>query len=39
MKRACDTNEEVRETLGCVLRSVTLKLELIRQRWQDELPP
>ncbi len=30
------TNEEVAERLGCSLRSVARKLELIRRTWQDE---
>ncbi len=34
LKLACYTNEEIRQQLGCSLRSVTLKLELIRKRWQ-----
>ncbi len=34
LKLACYSNEEIRQQLGCSLRSVTLKLELIRKRWQ-----
>jgi ECF sigma factor len=34
LKLACHTNEEIRRQLGCSLRTVTLKLELIRKRWQ-----
>jgi DNA-directed RNA polymerase specialized sigma24 family protein len=34
LKLACYTNEEIRQRLGCSLRSVTLKLELIRKNWQ-----
>ena len=30
------TNEEVAERLGCSLRSVARKLELIRRSWEDE---
>ena len=30
------TNEEVAERLGCSLRSVARKLELIRRTWEDE---
>ena len=33
-KPACHSNEEIRQQLGCSLRSVTLKLELIRKKWQ-----
>ena len=36
LKLACYTNEEIRQQLGCSLRSVTLKLELIRKLWRDE---
>jgi len=40
MKLACHSNEEIRQQLGCSLRSVTLKLELIRKKWQwDKGPP
>jgi len=34
LKLACYSNEEIRQQLGCSLRSVTLKLELIRKKWQ-----
>jgi hypothetical protein len=34
LKLACCTNEEIRQQIGCSLRSVTLKLELIRKIWQ-----
>ncbi len=36
LKLASNTNEEIRQQLGCSLRSVTLKLELIRKLWRDE---
>jgi DNA-directed RNA polymerase specialized sigma24 family protein len=36
LKLACYTNEEICKLLDCSLRSVTLKLELIRRRWQSE---
>jgi DNA-directed RNA polymerase specialized sigma24 family protein len=39
MKLACYTHEEIREQLGCSLRTVGLKLELIRRRWEEELGP
>jgi DNA-directed RNA polymerase specialized sigma24 family protein len=39
MKLACYTHEEIREQLGCSLRTVGLKLELIRRRWEEELEP
>lgn len=39
MKFESHTNEEISTTLGCSLRTVTLKLELIRKRWTDEPPP
>jgi len=38
LKLACWTNEEIRHQLGCSLRRVTLKLELIRKKWATELP-
>jgi DNA-directed RNA polymerase specialized sigma24 family protein len=38
MKLACYTHEEIREQLGCSLRTVSLRLELIRKRWEEELP-
>jgi DNA-directed RNA polymerase specialized sigma24 family protein len=34
MKLACYSNEEIRQHLGCSLRGVTLKLELIRKKWK-----
>jgi DNA-directed RNA polymerase specialized sigma24 family protein len=34
LKAACYTNEEIRRQLGCSLRTVTLKLELIRKTWR-----
>jgi DNA-directed RNA polymerase specialized sigma24 family protein len=34
LKLACFSNEEIREQLNCSLRSVTLKLELIRKKWR-----
>jgi DNA-directed RNA polymerase specialized sigma24 family protein len=40
LKLACYANEEIRQRLGCSLRSVTLKLELIRKMWrQDDAGP
>jgi DNA-directed RNA polymerase specialized sigma24 family protein len=33
LKLACYHNEEIRQMLGCSLRSVTLRLELIRKKW------
>lgn len=36
LKMEGHTNEEVAERLGCSLRSVARKLELIRRTWQDE---
>ena len=33
-KLACFTNEEIARELGVSLRTVTLKLELIRKRWK-----
>jgi DNA-directed RNA polymerase specialized sigma24 family protein len=33
LKLACYRNEEIRQQLGCSLRSVTLRLELIRKKW------
>jgi hypothetical protein len=35
LKLACYANDEIRQQLGCSLRSVTLKLELIRKIWQE----
>jgi hypothetical protein len=34
LKLACYTNDEIRQQLGCSLRTVTLKLELIRKIWR-----
>jgi len=34
LKLACYSNEEIRQQLGCSLRTLTLKLELIRKKWQ-----
>jgi DNA-directed RNA polymerase specialized sigma24 family protein len=34
LKLACYSNEEIRQQLGCSLRTVTLRLELIRKIWQ-----
>jgi DNA-directed RNA polymerase specialized sigma24 family protein len=40
LKLACYSNEEIRRQLGCSLRTVTLKLELIRKKWRkDKGPP
>ena len=36
LKLACYGNDEIRQQLGCSLRSVTLKLELIRKIWKEE---
>jgi RNA polymerase sigma factor (sigma-70 family) len=33
------SNEEIAEKLGCALRTVARRLELIRNVWSDELPP
>jgi DNA-directed RNA polymerase specialized sigma24 family protein len=35
LKLACYRNEEIRQQLGCSLRSVTLRLELIRKKWAN----
>ena len=35
LKLACYSNDEIRQQLGCSLRTVTLKLELIRKKWQE----
>ena len=35
LKLACYGNAEIRQQLGCSLRSVTLKLELIRKIWRQ----
>ncbi|CAN5914293.1 ECF-type sigma factor [soil metagenome] len=37
LKLACYTNEEIKDRLGCSLRTVTLRLELIRKTWQAKL--
>jgi ECF sigma factor len=34
LKLACYRNDEIRQQLGCSLRTVTLKLELIRKIWR-----
>lgn len=34
LKLACYSNDEIRQQLGCSLRTVTLRLELIRKIWQ-----
>ncbi len=34
LKLACYSNEEIHQQLGCSLRSVTMKLELIRKKWK-----
>jgi DNA-directed RNA polymerase specialized sigma24 family protein len=34
LKLACYGNDEIRQQLGCSLRTVTLKLELIRKKWR-----
>jgi hypothetical protein len=34
LKLACHSNEAIRQQLGCSLRTVTLKLELIRKKWR-----
>jgi len=33
------TNEEIRQQLGCALRTVSNKLELIRRTWMAEMAP
>jgi DNA-directed RNA polymerase specialized sigma24 family protein len=38
MKLACYTNEEIARELDCSLRRVTLKLEVIRKRWEESNP-
>jgi DNA-directed RNA polymerase specialized sigma24 family protein len=35
-KLACCTNEDIAQELGVSLRTVTLKLELIRKRWKGD---
>jgi DNA-directed RNA polymerase specialized sigma24 family protein len=39
LKLACYSNEEIRQQLGCSLRTVTLRLELIRKKWQKDEEP
>jgi len=39
LKLACYSNDEIRRQLGCSLRTVTLKLELIRKKWQKDKGP
>ncbi len=39
LKLACHSNDEIRQRLGCSLRTVTLKLELIRKKWQISVDP
>lgn len=34
LKLACYSTEEIRQQLGCSLRTVTLRLELIRKKWR-----
>jgi DNA-directed RNA polymerase specialized sigma24 family protein len=38
MKLVGHANEEIAAELGCSLRTVTLRLELIRKRWSHEAP-
>jgi DNA-directed RNA polymerase specialized sigma24 family protein len=38
-KLACSTNQEIAQELGVSLRTVTLKLELIRKRWKGNGDP
>jgi DNA-directed RNA polymerase specialized sigma24 family protein len=35
LKLACYSNDEIRDQLDCSLRTVTLKLELIRKKWRN----
>jgi DNA-directed RNA polymerase specialized sigma24 family protein len=35
LKLACYSNDDIRQQLGCSLRTVTLRLELIRKRWRE----
>ena len=37
LKLACYGNEEIRARLGCSLRIVTLRLELIRKIWRSSM--
>ena len=39
LKLACYSNDEIRQQLGCSLRTVTLRLELIRKIWQKDKEP
>ena len=39
LKLACYSNEEIRKQLGCSLRTITLRLELIRKIWQKGKDP
>jgi DNA-directed RNA polymerase specialized sigma24 family protein len=39
LKLACYSNDEIRQQLGCSLRTVTLRLELIRKIWQKSQDP
>ncbi len=39
LKLACYSNEEIRQQLGCSLRTVTLRLELIRKKWHRRKDP
>jgi DNA-directed RNA polymerase specialized sigma24 family protein len=39
LKLACYSNEEIRQQLGCSLRTVTLRLELIRKIWRKGQDP
>ena len=39
LKLACHTNQEIADLLGCSLRTVTLKLDLIRKKWQRPESP
>jgi DNA-directed RNA polymerase specialized sigma24 family protein len=39
LKLACYTNEEIARELDYSLRTVTLKLEVIRKRWGEPRPP
>jgi DNA-directed RNA polymerase specialized sigma24 family protein len=34
MKLTCYSNNEISQQLGCSLRTVRLKLELIRKKWR-----
>jgi DNA-directed RNA polymerase specialized sigma24 family protein len=39
LKLACYSNDEIRQQLDCSLRTVTLRLELIRKIWQKSQAP